>query len=227
LQRTTLHPVSRSVSAETGLDGTVVDDILRALKRHTGVDFTGYRRATLERRIANRMLSVLTPSSKQYLELLLSSKVEAARLLERLTIKVSRFYRYSLAFDVLRMHVLPELARQQLDRPLAVWSVGCGAGEEPYTLAMLFDAAGISSEIHATDVDRSALELASSAVFASSALRELPADLSNVISKSCRMQQVAEVRLSTACANRCVNVCASAFTTSPHCSLLPHRRRSI
>lgn len=177
MQRNTLHPVSRSVSAETGLDGTVVDDILRALKRHTGVDFTGYRRSTLERRIANRMLSVLTPSSKQYLELLLSSKVEAARLLERLTIKVSRFYRYSLAFDVLRMHVLPELARQQPDRPLAVWSVGCGAGEEPYTLAMLFDAAGISSEIHATDVDRSALELASSAVFASSALRELPADL--------------------------------------------------
>ncbi|HEY8509623.1 MAG TPA: protein-glutamate O-methyltransferase CheR, partial [Steroidobacteraceae bacterium] len=177
MQRITLHSASRSVSAETGLDGAVVDDILRVLRRHTGVDFSGYRRSTLERRIANRMLSVVTPSSKHYLELLRSSGIEATRLLERLTIKVSRFYRHSLAFDVLRAHVLPQLAREQPDRPAAVWSVGCGAGEEPYTLAMLFDAAGISSEIHATDVDRSALVLASAAVFPSSALRELPADL--------------------------------------------------
>ena len=66
---------------------------------------------------------------------------EPFRLLERITIKVSRFYRHAPAFDHLRDAVLPALAQARGGEPLQLWCAGCGAGEEPYTLAMLMEKA--------------------------------------------------------------------------------------
>jgi chemotaxis methyl-accepting protein methylase len=77
----------------------------------------------------------------------------------------------------LRRQVLPDLARQALGRPLTVWSVGCGCGEEPYTLAMLFADAGLSCAIEATDIDPAALQRAAQGYYPDAAFFELPRDL--------------------------------------------------
>jgi chemotaxis methyl-accepting protein methylase len=77
----------------------------------------------------------------------------------------------------LRRQVLPELARQAEGRALSVWSVGCGCGEEPYTLAMLFAEAGLSCLIEATDIDPAALQRAAHGYYPDAALIELPRDL--------------------------------------------------
>jgi chemotaxis methyl-accepting protein methylase len=132
---------------------------------------------TVARRTMNRMISVGATTYADYLQFLRDREGEAARLLEHVTIKVSRFYRHAPAFDVLRKEVLPELARQAGGRPLTVWSVGCGCGEEPYTLAMLFAEAGIDCAIEATDIDPGALHRASHGYYADAALIELPKDL--------------------------------------------------
>jgi chemotaxis methyl-accepting protein methylase len=165
-------PLSKA-EVDAGFVAAVVD-VLRA---RTGCDFSAYRRGTVERRIANRMLAVGVRSRSEYLGLLEFSPLEPHRLLERITIKVSRFYRHRLTFDHLRAHVLPDLARLRGGAALNIWSVGCGGGEEPYTLAMLLEEAGIGGLIEASDVDAAVLDAASWATFSLQSTAELPSEL--------------------------------------------------
>jgi chemotaxis methyl-accepting protein methylase len=159
------------------IDDPAFGEILQLLRERTGTDFASYRLPTVARRTVNRMISVGATTYADYLEFLRQREGEAARLLEHVTIKVSRFYRHAPTFDALRREVIPTLARQVNDRPMTVWSVGCGCGEEPYTLAMLFAEAGVNGVIEATDIDPSALQRAAHGYYADAALFELPRDL--------------------------------------------------
>lgn len=156
------------------LDDTHVKEILAVVLRETGVDFLRYRRATVLRRIHNRMLSLRVSSQAEYLARLQSDPLEPAGLAERITIKVSRFYRNAATFDLLWRDVLPGLARQQGGRPLQVWSAGCGCGEEAYSLAMLLEEGGLDGTVDATDVDPSALAAANAGTYTAAAMAELP-----------------------------------------------------
>jgi chemotaxis methyl-accepting protein methylase len=159
------------------IDDPAFGEILQLLRERTGTDFASYRLPTVARRTVNRMISVGAATYADYLQFLRQREGEAARLLEHVTIKVSRFYRHAPAFDMLRREVLPELARPADGKSLKVWSVGCGCGEEPYTLAMLFAEAGMSCTIEATDIDPAALQRAAHGYYADAALIELPKHL--------------------------------------------------
>ena len=98
-------------------------------------------------------------------------------------ITISRFYRDRGVFDTLAEKVLPSLAeavRQRGDNVLGIWSAGCGSGEEPYTLALLWHGElqsrfpGINIDVVATDSDPNMLERAESARYTYGSLKELP-----------------------------------------------------
>lgn len=154
-----------------------VDAILAVLCDRTGCDFSGYRLPTVYRRIRNRMISLGVGDFADYLTLLKTTEGETAQLLTRVTIKVSRFYRNAGTFDVLRRRVIPDLAAARSGAPLRVWSAGCGYGEEPYSLAMLLDEAGVAGIVEASDIDPAALDYARVGVYAVEAAAGLPAEL--------------------------------------------------
>ena len=98
-------------------------------------------------------------------------------------ISVSRFYRDAVVFNHLRDQVLPALARAARHRgahPLAVWSAGCAAGEEPYTLLLAWRFAvapqvpGVDLRIVATDADAHALERARAGCYRPSSMKKMP-----------------------------------------------------
>jgi chemotaxis methyl-accepting protein methylase len=151
--------------------------ILVLVHERTGVDFTRYRSATVTRRIVNRMISVGAKTVDEYLERLRSEDAEPHALLERITIKVSRFYRNPAMFDYLRTVVLPRLAQIRQSAPFALWCAGCGCGEEAYTLAMLLDECSIPGTVQATDIDPRALRTALRGWYPERAFAELPAEL--------------------------------------------------
>jgi chemotaxis protein methyltransferase CheR len=105
------------------------------------------------------------------------------RLIGALTVGESYFFRDHAAFAALERHVLPELiARRRAagDRRLRLWSAGCAAGQEPYSLAILLDRllpdrAGWQVTILGTDLDHDALETARAGVYREWALRDTPA----------------------------------------------------
>jgi chemotaxis protein methyltransferase CheR len=98
-------------------------------------------------------------------------------------ITVSRFYRDAAAFDCLGDIVLPELVARAVERgadELRCWSAGCASGEEPYTLAILWElrvracAPTLRFRVVATDVDEWLLARARAATYLASSLRDLP-----------------------------------------------------
>lgn len=152
-------------------------EILARVRGATGLDFSRYREATVRRRVHNRMIGLGVESLERYAQRLEGDPEEAPRLVERLTIKVSRFYRNAPAFDLVRGELLPALAAARAGRALRLWSAGCGRGEEAYTLAMLLEERGIPGRILATDIDPGALASAADGVYRDEALAELPAAL--------------------------------------------------
>ena len=81
-------------------------------------------------------------------------------------------------FELLARGVLPELARDR--RRVRLWSAGCGAGEEAWSLAMVVEEAALPPEIEveimATDADRRALAVAAEAVYRDDQMRPVSAE---------------------------------------------------
>jgi chemotaxis methyl-accepting protein methylase len=165
---------ARDASLKAPVEHDAIGAVLAALFRHLGTDFSEYRRPMVERRIASRMRKLGTSTIGDYLRRLEADGNEARALLERVTIKGSRFYRNAATFELLRRVVLPELASQSPGRPLQLWSAGCGRGEEAWSLAMLLDEAGLAGDILATDLDEGALATAVLGIYPESAAQELP-----------------------------------------------------
>jgi chemotaxis methyl-accepting protein methylase len=162
---------------ETMNDEQALDAILAAVRSKTGLDFAAYRRPTVARRVRNRMVSLGVEALPVYLRVLESAQGEAEALVDRLAIKVSRFYRNAATFDLLRESVMPALAANAGGRALRVWSAGFGRGEEAYTLAMLLEERAVAGEVVATDIDPAAFAFAAGGIYPDAALEELPAAL--------------------------------------------------
>jgi chemotaxis methyl-accepting protein methylase len=172
----TTPALSGGNEADVHMISTCLADVLEVLHARTGVNFATYRPAMLERRIARHFAMTGAGSSEDDLRQLQGSPTAAFRLLQNITIKVSRFYRHAPTFDHLG-GLLEQLARERAGRPLRIWCAGCAAGEEAYTLAMLLERAGIDGVIHATDVDATALNKARIGIYSIDATVELPSAL--------------------------------------------------
>lgn len=98
-------------------------------------------------------------------------------------ITISHFYRDREVFRFIERDVLTKLSEEATargEKELRCWSIGCASGEEPYTLALIWNmAAGLfftslKIAILATDVDKSMIERAEEGCYASSSLKDLP-----------------------------------------------------
>jgi chemotaxis methyl-accepting protein methylase len=150
----------------------VLDEVLAIVRSRRGIDFRGYRRDTIERRLLNRMVAARAASPAEYLHGLRASDGETDRLIATLTVKVSRFFRNAAVFDTLRDVVLPDLRARFPHEALRLWSAGCGEGEEAYSLAMLL--ADTPGDVLGTDIDGSALAAAAAGRYPERTLQELP-----------------------------------------------------
>lgn len=148
----------------------------------------GFRkvRGQVCKRIAKRLEQLQLTDARAYQDYLLQQPQEWPQLDKFCRVTISRFYRDKLVFTQLAQQVLPALAalaQARGSKLLRVWSIGCGSGEEPYTLVILWHhllAAhfpAIQFSILATEVDPYLLERCAQACYAASTLRNLPADM--------------------------------------------------
>jgi chemotaxis protein methyltransferase CheR len=107
-----------------------------------GMFFDERRSHFLKDRLARRIKACQIDSFYNYYRLLTSreGKNELALLLENLTVNETSFFRNRPQLDLLQKTVLEELLRKKQDRrdwTLRVWSAGCSAGQEAYSVAIL------------------------------------------------------------------------------------------
>jgi len=143
------------------------EELLDYLRRTRGFDFTGYKRASLIRRIGKRIHAVDVPDYAGYIDFLEVHPEEFNRLFDTILINVTAFFRDAPAWEVLAGQVIPRiLSVKRADDPIRVWTAGCASGEETYTLAILLaEAVGMDGfrdrvKIYATDIDDDALSRA-------------------------------------------------------------------
>ena len=75
------------------------------------------------------------------------------RLLNRITVQETSFFRHPEHFEVLARDVLPHLSQ-----PVTIWSAGCANGQEAYSLAMVLEEQGIAGTVIASDLSTAALQ---------------------------------------------------------------------
>jgi two-component system CheB/CheR fusion protein len=141
--------------------------LLGFINRSRGVDFSGYKRPNLMRRMLRRMQAVSTTDFEEYRDYLEVHPDEFVHLFNTILINVTGFFRDEGAWEVLARQLLPDLlGRKTGGDGIRVWSAGCASGEEAYTAAIvLAEALGVEAfqarvKIYATDVDEDALRQA-------------------------------------------------------------------
>ncbi len=123
------------------LEEIEADLLLFALRERYGYDFSGYGRPSLLRRLRQLVEFFTVVSLVDLLPALLRDEQVAQTVINYLSVPVSEFFRDPPVWKYLREQVIPEL--ESFPR-INVWQVGCGYGQETYSVAILLHECGLA-----------------------------------------------------------------------------------
>ncbi len=101
-----------------------------------------FDRTFLEKTVMSRMAALSVESRQVYFDRLAHDPAEADALRQALNISFSIFFRNPLAFALLEQQMLPALVAKQekaLPAEIRIWSAGCAAGQEAFSIAILLE----------------------------------------------------------------------------------------
>jgi two-component system CheB/CheR fusion protein len=187
--------------APAPLHESSLDKVLRLVRTATGVDFTHYKRGTLERRIKRRMVLRGYEKLEDYTRDLEQNREEAGALCESCLITVTAFFREPAIFEELKQCVFPALLENHApEDPIRIWVAGCASGEEAYSVAICLQEFLTDSnlntpfELFATDISETAIEQARAGTYSGIALARIsPQRLARFFLKTERGYQVAKI----------------------------------
>jgi chemotaxis methyl-accepting protein methylase len=154
--------------------------IVAALGRR-GVGLEGFDEAFVALALQKRLTATACDVAA-YLALVEADPAELAALQASLRVSYSRFFRNPLSFALLEQVVVPGLQRSLVEgrsREVRVWSAGCAAGQEAFSVAILLaeatggQGAGLPFRVIATDVAEPELDRAREAVFTDDELSDV------------------------------------------------------
>lgn len=175
-----------TVAAQTGGDMRFTDADFTAIARRAQADFGLHlpdtKKDLVYSRLSKRLRQLGLRDFRTYCALLEGPDAaeERTHMLSALTTNVTHFFREGHHFKALRETVLPPLIRAAREkRRVRLWSAGCSAGQEPYSLAFTIldlcpEAGRLDLRILATDVDPQILAQAEAGVYPAEELNSLP-----------------------------------------------------
>lgn len=145
-------------------EGIELDLLIEGIYRRYHYDFRNYSPASLKRRLIQAREYFGCPTFSALQERVMHDPTLLPQLLGFLTIQVSEMFRDPSFFRALREQVVPHLRTYP---SLKVWVAGCSAGEELYSLAILFREEGLEERtmFYATDINTDALRKAEAGVY--------------------------------------------------------------
>jgi two-component system CheB/CheR fusion protein len=182
------HPAMREPDFEDEVNErnnqSQLQKILMLLRSHTGHDFTLYKKNTITRRIERRIAFHQLPDYLHYVNYMREHPHEIEVLFKELLIGVTKFFRDSQAFEVMKNALYAKLVKKTEDESIRIWIAGCSKGEEAYSLAILLtEYLSVLKtkrlpkvQIFATDLDPQAIEHARTGFYFSNIISELSPD---------------------------------------------------
>lgn len=148
--------------------------LLNLIEKDTGLDFKGYHKPMLKRRIAKRLFKTNCADLDAYIAYTIENPNEYQELVNVFTINVSHFFRNALTFEYLRKFIFRHLIsdfNENKKTDLRIWSAGCAMGEEPYSIAIIIkelllkEKISLNTNIFATDIDKITLQKAKEGIY--------------------------------------------------------------
>ena len=168
-----------------GLDDGEFLALTEKIARERDFRCGSYKEKCLRRRIAVRMRARGVHRYSDYASVLDRDAVEWEKLLDALTINVTKLFRNPETYAAIARDVVPALWSLP-DQSIRVWSAGCSSGEEPYSVATMFyrhaeqlgELKRVSRvKVLGTDIDKRSLTSALRGQFDEEAFADTPADL--------------------------------------------------
>jgi chemotaxis methyl-accepting protein methylase len=166
-----LHKISAELAGICGV-----------MSRAHGLDVSVYDESFLAKALAKRLTVSGAKNAAAYGACLEKNRAEAEAFFASLSISYSEFFRNPLTFSVLEQLVLPALLAETEKagrKEIRVWSAGCAAGQEAYSIAILLAdlkaarGGSLNYRIFATDTSRAELAAASAGLYEAAAVRNV------------------------------------------------------
>jgi len=149
----------RPAPPRPGLPESELDAMAEFLNRYMGLSIN---RGELGRAVSEAMSEASIEDLGHYLTLVQGRGEPLERLVDRVTVRETYFFRLRQQFDFIREQIIPACMSGSLPgHVLRTWSAGCASGEEVFSLAILFEEAGLSRyHVLGTDISPEALSSA-------------------------------------------------------------------
>ena len=150
------------------------------LAREIGLDARSLGPRMVADAVRQRMAACRMDSEADYLSRLHSAPEEQQALIESVVVPETWFFRDTEPFAYLGRHVASAWLPAHPRGHLRILSVPCSSGEEPYSIAMALQEAGVPAEryrIDAVDISHALLRKAAAAVYGPHSFRGMPPDL--------------------------------------------------
>lgn len=160
-----------------------LSSLLTQIFEATGIDFSGYKEETLQRRLNKRLDVLALDSIEQYLDYIAAHPDELHAIQHLFLVSLSSFFRDCDSFTELNKALAETLSRKPAGSAIRFWAPGCASGEEAYTLAIIVSQLlgaclnERSFSIIGTDLNDEAIESAKRGSYRQTAFQEMPADL--------------------------------------------------
>ncbi|MBR2569317.1 MAG: protein-glutamate O-methyltransferase CheR [Paenibacillus sp.] len=147
---------------------------IERIKKKSGIDLAQYKEAQMRRRLNTLRMKLGFETFAAFADAMNKDVQIYHEFLDRMTINVSEFWRNPSRWHTLKDQIIPELLKDS--KRLKCWSAACSTGEEPYSLAMILDDAGLltQSTIIATDIDDNVLARAKEGLYLERSFKDVP-----------------------------------------------------
>jgi len=150
-----------------------------------GIKYSENKKYLFESRLSSRLGKLKLNNFGEYIDTFSDSEnnsLEVSYLINAVTTNETSFFRNKSQLDSLTDFIIPELIQRKKtsgDRTIKIWSAASSTGEEPYSIAMLFDykksiPLGFSCDIIASDINDNVLAKAKKGIFSLHTMRNLP-----------------------------------------------------
>jgi len=190
---TELRPIRHSPdSADVPFTDADFAVIAQLAGRDFGLHLTSAKRDLVYSRLLKRLRALGLDQFSAYCSLITGPQgaEERMAMLSALTTNVTHFFREEHHFRILRERALPPLIQAARDGArVRLWSAGCSAGQEPYSLAFTMlalcpDAVQLNLRILATDVDSQVLARAEQGCYPAEELDAIPGPMRRFVDRS-------------------------------------------
>ena len=172
---------------EVIIENSTLKDFIHLVSENIGHEIQQHDIEKFHTIILSRMESLKLLEAGQYYNLLKDKNSEShhewEKIITQFTIGESYFFRDKGQFALLKNLILPRLIeRKREEKSLRIWSAGCSAGEEIYSVAILINELlpykdGWNIFILGTDINKEAIARGNQGVYNKRSLREIDSEI--------------------------------------------------